>query len=176
MAGEAPAADSMKSIEEKTIRLKPPEPHYTLFKGVRKGLPEVVVVNDALLTFKEIEIFPWHLMIWIDAKDIAENGMPTHAESDVLLNLAEDIEAKLVDAKTAHGAVNVLFLSRSTWNEQCELEYYVHDPEVAHEVLQALVNGPKKSRPWEYRMEHDPDWQGAAPTFKIFPLAKGLDS
>ncbi|MDJ0942684.1 MAG: DUF695 domain-containing protein [Kiloniellales bacterium] len=163
-------------MTEKTVRLKPPEPIYTLFNAVRQGLPDVVVVNEALLAFTAFDVFPWHLMVRIEAKDIAENGMPSRAESDVLLDLAEKIEATLLDATTDQGAANVLFLARSTWNEQCELDYYVHDPEIAHEALQVLIKDPSRPRPWEYRMEADPNWEGAAPFFKLFPIAKGHDS
>ena len=59
-----------------TIRIELPEPHYTLFDAQRSGQPEIIVVNDALLSFQHTEIFPWHLEIAIDAKDLAENGMP----------------------------------------------------------------------------------------------------
>ena len=162
-------------MSDETVRLRLPEPVYTLFNAVRQGLPDVVVVNEALLAFKDIEIFPWHLTIIIEARDMAENGMPTRAESDVLLDLAEKIEATLLEAATDQGSDNVLFLARSTWNRRCELDYYVHDPEIAHQALQVLINDPSNPREWQYHMEADPQWEGARPFFELFSSAKGHD-
>ncbi len=162
-------------MSSETLRLKVPEPHFTLFKATREGLPEVVVVNDALLGFREIEIFSWHLLVRIEAWAVADNGMPTQVESDVLLDLSDQIEAVLLDARTERGAPNLIFLARSTWNARCELDFYVHDPEIAHPVLQALIKDPHRPRPWEYSMNHDPAWEQAAPVFRLFPLARGLN-
>lgn len=159
-------------MSEDSVRLVLPDPQYALFNTSREDLPAVVVVNDALVDFEATEIFPWHLTIWIEAQEIAEKGMPTRGESDVLLDFAENLEAALVEGTVAGGAPNVLFLARSTWNKICELNYYLHDPQVAHETLQILVNGPKMPRPWEYRMEQDPTWSSAAPFFKLVQLTK----
>ena len=163
-------------MSKKTIRPTLPEPHFTLFEAQREGLQEIVVVNGALLGFKEIAIFPWHLEIVIDVQDVVENGMPAPEEGEILTDLGEKIEAALVDATTAYGGANVIFLARSTWNEIRELYFRVHDPEIAHKALQSLVNGPKMSRPWVYRMEHDPTWEHASPLFRLFPLAEGKTS
>jgi len=162
-------------MSNETCRLKIPEPHFTLFKATRQDLPEVVVVNDALLGFREIEIFPWHLLVRIEAQEVGDNGMPSRAESDVLLDLCDQIEATLQEATTERGAPNVVFLARSTWNERCELDFYVHDPEIAHPALQTLIKDPHRPRPWEYSMNHDPAWDQAAPIFRLFPLARGLN-
>ncbi|WP_367154901.1 hypothetical protein [Methylomonas sp. HYX-M1] len=59
------------------ITIDLPEPHYTLFNSKRDGLPEVIVVNDALLAFQHTAIFPWHLCITIEAEELIENGMPS---------------------------------------------------------------------------------------------------
>jgi hypothetical protein len=59
-------------VNDDTIRFETPEPHYTLFNNRRDGMPEVIVVIDALVGFPHNEIFPWHLRIELTATDLAE--------------------------------------------------------------------------------------------------------
>jgi len=127
------------------------------------------VVNDALLAFRDIEIFPWHLEVTIEARELAEQGMPTPEESRLLFDIADEIEGEVV----GH---NALFLARSTWNGLRQLLFQVHDPEVAHAALQTLLSSKEHERPWEYRMHHDPTWSDAGYVFKLFPLASGPDA
>jgi hypothetical protein len=72
-------------MSEPEVRVVVPEAHYTLFNGQRSGLPEVIVVNDALMRFAEIEIFPWHLRVEMQAKDLIENGMPSRPRANCSL-------------------------------------------------------------------------------------------
>jgi hypothetical protein len=151
-----------------TRRLVVPAPHYTLFNAKREGLPEVIVVNDALLAFPHNDIFPWHLRVSLEAVDLADNGMPTNAESGVLFEIGDEIEKTVLSGVTSIGAANSLFLARSTWNECRELYFMVHDPEIAHPALQALLNAKDWARHWEYRMEHDREWAKAGYIFQLF--------
>lgn len=152
-----------------TVRIVVPEPHYTLFNTTRTELPEVIVVNDALLGFAHTNIFPWHLEITIDAKSLAEHGMPTPDESAVLFKLGDELEEALV-------GYNAIFLARSTWNGFRQLSFRVHDPEVADPLLRQLVAADHPVRPWDYRMHHDPEWVEPGYFFKLFPLASGLNA
>jgi hypothetical protein len=145
-----------------------PEPHFTLFNAQREGLPEVIVVNDALLTFVHNDIFPWHLRVRLEAKDLGANGMPTPKESAVLFEIGDDIEGTVLSGRTAHDATNALFLARSTWNELRELYFMVHDPEITHPALQALLKAKDWSRFWEYKMEQDRGWEKAGYIFQLF--------
>jgi len=152
-----------------TIRVIIPEPHYTLFNTTRAGLPEVVVVNDALLNFVHTEIFTWHLEVTIDAVSLADNGMPTPEESAVLFELGDVIEEALV-------GYNAIFLARSTWNGFRQLSFRVHDPEVANHLLQRLTAVEPPLRPWDYHMAQDLEWVQAGYLFKLFPLASGANA
>jgi len=145
-----------------------PEAHYTLFDAEREGLPEVIVVNDALLRFPHNDIFPWHLRITIDATGLAENGMPTPQESVILFDVGYELERNVLEGLTANGARNVLFLARSTWNGLRELYFMVHDPEITHQSLQALLVSRKWTREWEYSMSEDRAWDKAGYMFQLF--------
>ena len=156
-------------MTENHVRIVLPEPHYTLFDSHRNDLPEVIVVNDALLSFQHPEIFPWHLEVNIQAEELAERGMPTSHESKLLFEIGGKIESA-IEGK------NALFLARSTWDGLRQLSFRVHDPELANDTLQSLLADKPHTRFWEFRMHHDPEWQGAGYIFKLFPLANGTDA
>ena len=153
-----------------------PEPHFTLFDVQRDGMPEVIVVNDALLAFPHHELFPWHLRVRIEAIEIIENGMPSPAESQILFEIGDAIETAVLNGRTQQGAKNSLFLARSTWNELRELLFQVHDPEIANAALQELLGSKQWQRSWEFRMREDPQWKEAAYVFALFPMADGNDA
>ena len=68
-------------MDEDSVKIEIPEPSYTLFNAQRDGLPQVVVVNEALLSFQWTRLFSWHLRVCIEAEDLGEQGMPTAQES-----------------------------------------------------------------------------------------------
>ena len=154
------------AAQNEYVRITLPEPNYTLFDADRSGLPEIVVVNEALLGFQHTKVFPWHLEVTIEANDLAEQGMPTPDESAVLFELGDRIEGAVLGR-------NALFMARSTWNGIRQLLFRVHDPEITHAALQAILAEQPPIREWRYRMEQDREWALAGPIFKLFPLAKG---
>jgi hypothetical protein len=163
-------------MEPRTVSIVVPEPHYTLFDTTRSGLPAIVVVNEALLAFPYNDVFSWHLCVSLEAQELIQNGMPSPAESALLFEIGDEIEEAVLSGRTEDNGANALFLARSTWNEARELLFQVHDPEVAHEALQKLLNSRQWARGWEYRMEQDLEWSKAAVVFQLFPLANGNDA
>jgi hypothetical protein len=125
-------------------------------------------VNEALLAFQHAEVFQWHLEVRIEARDLAEQGMPTPDESAVLFEFGDRIEAGIVGR-------NALFLARSTWNGLRELVFRVHDPKVADAVLRELLEERPPVREWHYEMRQDSDWALAGIIFRLFPDAKGYN-
>ena len=154
---------------EKRVRIQLPEPRYTLFNTSRKDLPEVICVNESLLSFEQHDVFAWHLSIHIEAKDLADNGMPTEQESAALFEFGDRFEAGL-------GGANALFLARSTWNGLRILYFQVYDPEVANAFLQSVLAEDPSFREWDFDMHHDPAWTEAGYIFELFPNANGLNS
>jgi len=155
-------------MSEDSVAILVPEPRYTLFNGSRDDLPEVVVVNEALLAFEHTEIFAWHLEVTLHAVDLADHGMPSPDESKLLFEIGDKIEQTLLGD-------NALFLARSTWNGFRQLAYRVYDPDVADQALQELLT-KDQGRFWEFRMEHDASWEQAGFYFQLFPLASGSDA
>ena len=158
------------------VRIVIPEPVFTLFDAMRDGLPEVIVVNESLLAFPHLDVFPWYLRITLDAKELIENGMPAPEESALLFDIGDEIEAVVLGGRSEHNGQNALFLARSTWNAVRELRFQVHDPEIAHQALQALLSSREWSRTWDYEMSADPEWSKAGYVFQLFPQARGRDA
>ncbi len=159
-----------------TVNILIPEMHFTLFDALREGLPEIIVVNDALLAFQHTDLFPWHLRVRLEIEETVQNGMPSPAESKLLFEIGDAIEAIVLNSRTRLGASNALFLARSTWNEVRELLFQVHDPEIADIALRQLLRSSSWPRQWEYRMHEDPQWAEAAYVFALFPIARGTNA
>jgi hypothetical protein len=163
-------------MTEREVTVVIPKPHYTLFDSKRDGLPEVIVVNEALLSFAHSVVFPWHLCVTLEASEIIENGMPSPKESELLFKLGDEIESTVLNARTDRGAENAVFLARSTWNKIRQLLFQVHDPEVADAELQGLMNSRKWERHWDYKMQEDQGWENASFVFQLFPQARASDA
>ncbi|MEQ1618472.1 MAG: DUF695 domain-containing protein [Terricaulis sp.] len=149
----------------------PSDDRWTLFNVQRRGLPEVLLVNDAMRGFAPREIFPWHLSTIIAVVGLAERGMPDPEEQETLNLIGNEIEDALAVASTEFGAPNVLYFARSTWNGQRELMFRVHDPEIANGVLHAKIASKKWERDWDFRIEADSEWTLTAPLTTIYPAS-----
>lgn len=156
-------------MADRKVSIDIPQGNCTLGTTTREGLPEVISVNSPLRGFKHKKIFPWYLSVLIDAKEVHANGLPTTAENEAALSeFGAEIESGIASGITQYGAQNALSVARSTWKGSKELVYAVHDPDVAHAALQALLEGREWSRPWSYEMEHDPKWGNANLLLKLF--------
>ena len=162
-------------MSDREVSIEIPKPSFTLFDSKRGGLPEVIVVNEALLSFAHREVFPWHLCVTLEAVDLVENSMPSPSESELLFRIGDEIESTVLSTRTSHGAENALFVARSTWDGERELLFQVHDPDLAHAALQELLDSREWSREWSYSMEED-DWKSSTEVFQLFPRAKGTDA
>jgi len=140
---------------------KIPDPHYTLISTSRGPAPAVVVVNSALRDFSGRATFPWHLVVAISCRDVAQHGMPTSSETAILNRIEEDFSRVLCRDD------NAIFLARITCNARRDLLYRIHDPEIANSQLQQLLSCPVSQREWEYRLEEDMAWHLAQPELRL---------
>jgi len=138
-----------------------PEPYYTLIRTSKGNDSAIVVVNSALRTFRDRQAFPWHLKISIDCKRLGANGMPTDEEGEILKRLEDAITSLIEITK------NAIFLARITCQGERVLLYRVHEPGVANDALKQLVSEASQLREWNYRMDHDADWELAQPELHL---------
>jgi hypothetical protein len=136
-------------------RVTIPEEVFAILEWQDEGLPAVCVVNQALANFEPKVVFAWHLSIILTCEQLAEKGMPTQHEKEILDQFGDDLD----DHLKADG--NALFLARITWNGTRQLLYRVYDPEVTNEYLMGIIKPKSYVREFDFRMEHDDAWKYA---------------
>ena len=144
-------------MSNEEVEIEYPEPEYALVETSLDKLPAIVVVNKSLQGFQHRDVYGWYLSVIIFASEIAENGMPTSDECQILNVIGDEIEQVVL------ANYNALFFARQTWNEVRQLVFYVYNPDEANEALQALLAQANPRRPWEFQMEHDPSWSFGEP-------------
>jgi hypothetical protein len=120
-------------------------------------MPGIAVINEALVDFEPKIVFAWHLSLMLQFEDLILNGMPSQAERDVI-----DPYGDLLDGAFKGddpNKPNALFLARITWNKTRELIYRVFDPEPANQYLVNVIEAKSHPRPFDYRIDHDPEWK-----------------
>jgi hypothetical protein len=120
-------------------------------------MPGVAVINQALAHFEPRIVFAWHLSVILKLDDLVLNGMPSQAERSVI-----DPYGDLLDAAFKGGEAerpNALFLARITWNTTRELIYRIFNPEFANQYLVNVIESKLYPRPFDYRIDHDPEWR-----------------
>ncbi len=134
-------------------RVEIPEEVFAILQWQDEGLPAIGVVNQALAGFEPKVVFAWHLSIIVDCQDLAENGMPTGEESEILNQIGDEFDENL----KVNG--NALFLARITWNGTRQFLFRIHDPEVANRYLSEIIEAEAQLRPFDFRMEGDETWE-----------------
>jgi len=134
----------------------PPE-NIHIVEFIQDGMPSVAAINYALKVFQPKEVFAWHLSIMIALEQLADNGMPTPKECEILDTFGDllDIKIKGADPKKP----NALFFGRITWNETRELIWRVYDAEIANAYLQKIIADGLPPRPFNYRIDPDGEWK-----------------
>jgi hypothetical protein len=133
-----------------------PEERSCIVDFRQESLPGVANINGALREFEPKIVFAWHLSVMLQLKDLVENGMRSKAEQKVVDNFGDVLDAIF---KNAVEQPNALFLARITWNATRELIYRVHEPEPINTYLTNMIEANTSPRPFDYRMEHDPEWK-----------------
>ena len=147
------------NAQTKNVEVEIPEDHYALVESSVDDLPAVIVVNTALRDFKAKDVFGWSCSLIIDYKELAQNGMPTHEESELVYEYFEKLDSAI------RGDVNhpnALFLARITWNGTLEAIWQVNDPEIVHKYLQNIIAEKSYPREMDYRIEYDAKWENVS--------------
>ena len=93
----------------------------------------------------------------LDFEDLIEKGMPSIQEREVIDPFGDHLDSLIKGPDL--DKPNALFLARITWNETRELIWRVFDPEPANQTLQDIISRDESPRPFDYKMEHDPEWE-----------------
>ncbi|TWT32247.1 hypothetical protein KOR34_40090 [Posidoniimonas corsicana] len=141
-------------------RVSIPKENYQLVEFVQNDLPGIGVINESLCDFEPKAVFAWHLSLMVIFEDLIENGMPSEAEREIVDPFGDALDSvfKGGDLKKP----NALFLARITWNRTRELIYRVYEPTPPHAYLSNMIAEKTQPRPFDYRIENDPEWELAA--------------
>jgi hypothetical protein len=134
-----------------------PDDRFRIVEFRQEDMPGIAFVNEALASFEPKVVFAWHLSIMLQFEDLIRNGMPSQAERELV-----DPWGELVDAAVKGenpDKPNALFLARITWNATRELIYRVYEPEPVNQYVVNVIESKSYPRNFDYRMEHDPEWQ-----------------
>lgn len=142
--------------EVKEFKVLIPDEQYSLLDFRQDELPGVAVVNTALRNFEPREVFAWHLSIMLQLNDLAENGMPSKMEVEVIDEFGDFLDEKIKGEDNEKP--NALFLARITWNATRELIWRVYDPEITDKFLKNLIENGNPIREFEFRMDSDNEW------------------
>ena len=132
-----------------------PKEVFAILEWQDEGLPAICVVNQSLANFELKVVFGWHLSIVLNCQQIAEQGMPTRDEKQVLDRFGALLDRHL----KADG--NALLLARITWNATRQLLYRVYDPEIANQYLVGIIDAESQLREFDFQMIHDEKWEQA---------------
>lgn len=134
-------------------RVEIPEEVFAALEWQDEGLPAICMVNQSLANFEPKVVFAWHLSIIVELADLAENGMPSSEENDLVGQIGNHFDESLkIDG-------NALFLARTTWNGTRQFLYRVYNPETANAFLMDIVDNDKQVRPFDFKMEYDGEWK-----------------
>ncbi len=145
--------DKHKNLSENEVRIVLPEEQFTVMEWTQEGLPCVAALNSALTDFEPKRVFGWHLSLIVDFEELADNGMPSHQEREVVDPFCDQLN----DEIKAGG--NALFVIRENWNKTRRMVWRVYDPEIAHQHLQYILEHHKYPRQFDYHMQEDFEWE-----------------
>jgi hypothetical protein len=138
-------------------RVTIPEARFRIVEFRQENMPGIAVVNEALASFEPKVVFAWHLSIMIQFEDLVLNGMPSQSERKLVDSWGELVDAAVKGENP--DKPNALFLARITWNSTRELIYRVYEPEAVNQYLVNVIDSKSYPRNFDYRMEHDSEWE-----------------
>lgn len=149
-------SEPLNDAQPQTVEVKIPENRYSLVHSSRDDKPAVIVVNSGIREFEPKDVFGWTCSLIMDFQDLAQNGMPTREESDIVLDYFEKLDADIRGDKIHP---NALFLARITWNGTFEAIWQVNNPKIVHEYLQQIIAEKSCPREMQYKIEYHAKWE-----------------
>ena len=144
-------------MERENVSVAIPEEVFSVVESMSEdNKPAVAVVNTSLRDFKDRDVFGWTCSLTIEYKDLANNGMPSQEEYNLVVNWVTQLDS-VIKGDPKHP--NALFLARETFDGMLDVYWQVYDPEPVHQYLQSIIQGEKYLRELDYRIEKDIQWK-----------------
>ncbi len=133
-----------------------PEEEYAVVSFAMDGEPRVGVFNKNIMQLEPKEAFGWFISLLSDFNIGAQ--MPDENEMAKMADFCDGLTDRLIMDPNHQ---NVCFLGRVTGAGQTRMMWYANNPELAHNLLQKIIE--KKDYPFDFKYEifHDPEWEYA---------------
>ncbi|MBE6332513.1 MAG: DUF695 domain-containing protein [Bacteroidales bacterium] len=144
---------------EQVTQVLIPQDEYAVytFKD-HEGMPAVAMVNIGLRGFNKKEFFGWYCSLIVDYEELAENGMPTSAESTRVFDWLDELHVGLM-GDVEHP--NALFVGRMSHEGTLHAVWQVNNPEQAQKYMLGLIDNQSYPRKFEFVIEPDEEWKNA---------------
>ena len=142
--------------EKKAVKTdKQPQEKWVMQSWVDKevGLPAVAKFNVGLKSFPDKSAFEWQLSLIVSFEDTDKKGHPTLEERGIVEPYLEELSENIAKDQ------NAMLLGKIHVDSYVQLIFRIHDPEAPHNFLQGIIDKETNIRPFDYQMEHDPDWE-----------------
>lgn len=133
-----------------------PEESFIAIEPIIDGHKALTIINTSLKDFAHKEVFSWNLSIIFYFEDAEDNGMPKDDGMERIQQFCEDLEKRFNEAL---GKPNALFTFRETYDGISHVTWRVYDSDIIEKVLQKVIEEDNYPFEFEYRMEHDKDWE-----------------
>ncbi len=166
---KAKALRSNKNIATatKTVEVKLPKEKFVTATYEDEGKPFVCLFNKGIMELEPKIAFPWYLSLIISYDKICGEWMP---DGDSVVPMQDFSDKLCAELAVEPEHPNALFLGRRTGDGFTQMMWYVNNPEVANNYLQALIESGNYPFEFDYQMTSDPEWKEAH--YWLEPLAK----
>jgi len=127
-----------------------PTENIKLLEGKIEGLPQLLVVNQALQHYEFTQKFPYLLKMTLELKNAGENGLP-QGNTDEIYEIEDVVYQEIFKANKGH------FVVTETYNRQRHLYYYADTKESIESALN-LLNSEYETCSVSSKVEFDPFW------------------
>lgn len=134
-----------------------PEEAFSLLNITNKegATPISAIVNTSLLDFEYREYFEWECVVYISYSE-NESGLPNNEDYDKLNAFFDKLDTLLKQDKEHP---NALFFVRLLSDGEAECVWMLNNPDIASESLDELIDSGDYDMEFEYRIEHDSNWE-----------------
>lgn len=152
--GIAAKPSLIKPVGEAEVSI--PEEEYAVVSFEMDGEPCVGVFNKNLMHLEPKEAFGWYISLLADFN--CGSQMPDENDMAKMADFCDELTDRLIMDPNHQ---NVCFLGRVTGAGQTRMMWYANNPELAHNLLQKIID--KKDYPFDFKYEifHDPEWEYA---------------
>ncbi len=142
-------------------KIYPKEKFSVIEATLDNGNPLVGSINMSYKNYSNKENYIWCLKVYIalDTTKIYKNGLPLPDESQIAIQLEDELIAEIKKLSIAH------YIGHIFNDTFLDFYIYLNEPEKVHKYLQTQINKDGLIRGFGYEINQDPNWEIVKPFF-----------